>query len=193
MVKKQVVRVHKDAASREITRLWGDVPVVDAKKDLRVFITPSDVESATRKDPGACVFAKACSRSFGCKRVLIYRATAYVELPSENGALKVERFTLTPAMRSLVEAFDKGEIVIPAAGFVLRAPSKSQTLDGIRKNWHRNGLKNRARKRATRRQLLGESAKSEKAYCADPIHGIVRNGTGAVHFIPTKKKAETTK
>jgi hypothetical protein len=113
----------KDRAAREIERLWGDLEVVDAKKDLRIFIRPEDVKKATRKDPGACVFAQACRRCFGATKVLIFRSVAYVELPDEGGARKVERFVLHPCMRDLVESFDRGKGVIPDRGFLLKAPS----------------------------------------------------------------------
>lgn len=92
----------------EIKRHWGDVEVIDAEKDLRVFIQPQDLRSAKAKDPGCCVFAQACKRQFAASKVLFWRSVAYVELPGPDGRRRVERFYLSSEMRDLIENFDKG-------------------------------------------------------------------------------------
>lgn len=176
---------HKDEAQQHIVRLWGDVEVVDATKDLRVFIRPEDVASATRKDPGCCVFAQACKRTFDASKILFFRSVAYVELPNEDGRRRVERFFLNKGMRELIESFDRGEPVIPEAGFVLKAVPRMRKLENRRKY----------KKELDRRRLRGEAVGGEKRgrqgegkYAESPliIDMAVRSGTGAVHF--TKKK-----
>jgi hypothetical protein len=154
-----------DTAGLEIIRTWGDVPVVDAKKDLRVFMTPEDLKGARIKDPSACVFARACRRMFHATKVLIFRTVAYVELPNEDGSRRVERFVVGPAMRDLIEAFDRGEGVIPSAGFTLRAPPKSETLEGLRKEAHRQLQRQR---KDTRPKLIGR-ARQVKVAASAPI------------------------
>jgi hypothetical protein len=135
----------------EIKRHWGDLEVIDARKDLRVFIQPEDVRSATVKDPGCCVFAQACKRQFAASKVLFWRSVAYVELPGPDGKRRVERFILSPEMRDLIENFDKGNTVADVAGFELKKPRPSYTLAGkIRKN--------RAWKEKRRKALLQGTA-----------------------------------
>jgi hypothetical protein len=136
---------------KEIRRHWGDLEVVDAGKDLRVFIQPEDVRSATVKDPGCCVFAQACKRQFAASKVLFWRSVAYVELPGPDGKRRVERFILSPQMRDLIENFDKGNPVADVAGFELKKPRPSSTFAGkIRKN--------RAWKEKRRKALLNGTA-----------------------------------
>lgn len=162
-----------------VRRTWGNVPVVDAKRELRVMILPVDVEKATRKDPGCCVFAQACIRSFGATKVLFYRTVAYVELPKEDGTSQVERFVMPKAMRDLIANFDMGKEVIPKAGFVLRPPAKSDSIDTERE-------KSRLyRENNKRKKLLGEATGhgGTRRNPSPVLHVMeVRNGTGAVHF-----------
>lgn len=172
-----------DAVAEAIKREWGNIPVVEAKHDLRVFIKPEDVKGATRKDPGRCVFANACRRTFGSDKVLFFRRTAYVELRAEDGSRRVERFTLGEGMRDLIELFDTGQPVIPEAGFLLKAPCKSRRLDEMRQ-YQKERQKNR-----TKSLILGTSTPEKKTHEKNGgAKGLtkdfqVRSGTGAVHFI----------
>ena len=166
-----------------ITRLWGGTPVRDATTDLRVIIKPCDIKGAVQKDPENCVFAKACRRSFGTKKVLFLRRVAYVELPDENGGSKVERFSMTESVHNLIRDFDSGNPIIPHGGFLLTAPSPSHTLDQKR-------LKQRANEKRIKEALLrGESLESVKKSRGpkmqhDPkeIDLEIRCGKGMVHF-----------
>lgn len=181
-----------DAAEKIIQRTWGDMPVIDATHELRVFILPEDVAKATPKDTAHCVFAQACQRTFLAKKVLFLRTMAYVELPSQDGEHHVERFILPTEMRRLVAQFDRGEKIIPEAGFVLRPPPPSGTFEEKRRT--------RAASKA-RQKLLGsmevvqevvrENTPTRKKKRAGGPHLIdmdVRNGTGTIHF--TAKKAK---
>jgi hypothetical protein len=168
-------------AYEEIKRHWGDVEVVDAPKDLRVFVQPEDVKSATRKDPGCCVFAQACKRQFAATKVVFWKAVAFVELPGPDGTRRVERFLLPPDMRYLIENFDRGNSVVDFAGFELKAPSASQTLAG--QSEYKKRRKKTALVKGTRtsqkRGIQGEGTYSKPAIVVDLE---VRNGSGRVHF-----------
>jgi hypothetical protein len=164
----------------EIVRLWGDVEVVDATKDLRVFVQPEDVASATAKDPGNCVFAQACKRQFQATRVIFWKTTAYVDLPGPAGKRRVERFLVSPQMRSLIENFDKGNVVPDMAGFELKRPRESETFA---KKAERTAKSYRERKKAlingARRGNQGKGAYSKPARVIDLE---VRSGIGRVQF-----------
>lgn len=136
-----------DPVEKEIRRLWGNMEVLDAETNISVIIRPEDVSDAVAKDPGACVFAQACKRTFDARKILFFRTVAYVEMPNEDGRRIVRRFRLTSGTRALIEAFDRGEGVIPGGGFILKSPSKGARLEYKRKrnrDW-------------ARRKLLGEA------------------------------------
>jgi len=187
-----------DIAGKEIVRLWGDVPVMDAKKDLRVFIKPCDLEGATRKDPAHCVFARACKRTFDARKILFYRQVAYVELPGEDGQRRVERFIMSESMTALVKDFDEGRTTIPEAGFLLSAPTPSQTLNAKARRWRNRGKnytqKTREKLEGTRLPDENDSQRYDKGIVIDLE---ARSGTGAVHFAKTssatEKKGKDTK
>jgi len=163
-----------------IRRTWGDVDVVDAEKDLRVFIQPEDVATASRKDPGCCVFAQACKRQFAATKVLFWKSVAYVELPGPSGNRRVERFTMSPQMRDLVENFDRGNAVDIVAGFELRAPRPSYTLAGKAAKQKRFLEKRRkARINGEASTTQGKGAYEKPAIIIDLS---VRRGTGLVQF-----------
>jgi hypothetical protein len=149
--KKSATMSRKSKSLEEIKRHWGDLEVIDARKDLRVFIQPEDVRSATVKDPGCCVFAQACKRQFAASKVLFWRRVAYVELPGPDGKRRVERFILSREMRDLIENFDRGNPVADVAGFELKKPPPAETLAG-------KICKNRVWKEKRRKALLKGTA-----------------------------------
>jgi hypothetical protein len=181
---KRTSYCRKTKSYDEIKRHWGDIEVVDAAKDLRVFVQPEDVRSASAKDPGCCVFAQACKRQFAATKVLFWRSVAYVELPGPDGNRRVERFQLSPEMRDLIENFDKGNPVAELAGFELKKPRPSETFDGKSR---RNSVQRARRKtallkgsRATpKRGAQGDGKYSKPSVVVDLE---VRNGSGRVHF-----------
>lgn len=180
-----------DVANQQITRMWGNSPVFDATKDLRVIVQPCDVTSAVEKDPGHCVFAQACKRSFGAKKILFFRSIAYVELPDENGNLRVERFELSRPMSNLIATFDKGEPVLPQGGFVLKAPRPCHTLEAMHKQKkdRKQALLNGTAVNRVGKSGLGSGAGSgnnryKNVFAVDLE---IRSGTGHVHFTTAKK------
>ena len=179
--KKKTALIPKTKAYDAIKRHLGDLEVVDAPADLRVFIQPQDVKSATAKDPGCCVFAQACKRQFSATKVIFWRAIAYVDLPGPDGKRRVERFLLSPAMRDLIENFDRGNKVADSAGFQLKAPSPGRTLAGQAE--YKTRKKRAALIKGTsvtqKRGMQGEGRYSKPAIVVDLE---VRNGKGMVHF-----------
>lgn len=169
--------------SREVERLWDGVPVQDATGDLRVIIKPCDVKNASTKDPGHCVFARACKRSFGTKKVLFLRTIAYVEVPDENGSTRVERFIMSEAVCQLVRNFDMGDKVIPNGGFLLLAPHKALQLENMRSKQAKQAKKKReALLRGEKVKRVRKSKGRESRDKPKLIDLEVRNGSGMVHF-----------
>jgi len=174
----------KQKSFEEIKRHWGDVQVVDARKDLRVFIQPEDSKSASAKDPGCCVFAQACKRQFAATKVLFWRSVAYVELPGPDGTRRVERFQLSPEMRDLIENFDRGKSVVSVAGFELKKPRPSERFDAKAKRMKKYAAGRRkalinGSSTVAKRGIQGEGRYSKPAIVVDLE---VRNGSGRVHF-----------
>ena len=170
----------KSQSSETIRRTWGDVEVVDAEKDLRVFIQPDDVTNASIKDPGCCVFAQACKRQFSASKVLFWKSVAYVELPGPTGLRRVERFSMSPQMRDLVENFDRGNAIATVAGFELKAPRPSYTLAAkAAKQKRHTDNKRQARINGTASTTQGSGAYEKPAIIVDLS---VRRGTGLVQF-----------
>ncbi len=184
---KHAIRRKNDPGGEHIRREWGDVEVVDAERELRVFITPEDVAKATKKDPAGCVLARACQRVYQSTKVMFLRSVAYVELPDATGKHRVERFTMSATMRDLLESFDRGRDVIPKAGFVLRPPRPSRHLEVAVKARHES----RSRQKLVGKAIVGDGIGQGKgAYRDNPIviDLSVRDGRGAVHFKRTRIK-----
>jgi hypothetical protein len=170
--------------SVEIRRHWGDIEVVDAEKDLRVFVQPEDIESAVEKDPACCVFAQACKRQFAATKVLFWKSVAYVELPGPDGKRRVERFQLSPQMRGLIEDFDKGKPVIPEAGFELKRVRNSERFETREENRKKaKELRSKALLNGTSTgERKGNQGKGALSRPAKVVDLEVRNGMGRVQF-----------
>lgn len=177
-----------DRGADAIERLWGGMPVRDARKDLRIVPTRADVRTAKRGDPEQCVFSQACRRQFGSSQVMFLRGVAYIDLPQEDGSRVVERFLVPPAMRELIVNFDKGSSV-PVAGFMLNRPSRCMTLHGkrIRHARWRMAAASTSKRPQIRGSRVGERGVGKYS---DPLIVLgVRHGTGRVHFIAPKEHA----
>lgn len=190
---KKIVRnqlsTNKNQTRMDIQRLFGDLPVVEATADLRLFIKECDVSSASRKDSGNCVFAQACKRQFDSLHSFFYLSFAYVALTQEDGSIALERFSVPKKMEQLIRDFDKGIPIKDLAGFLLRAPSKSQTLKGSRERNRKHAAKRRKEKHRSA-SLVGyvKSRTSGPQAKARVIDLDVRNGSGMVHFIKRLSK-----
>ncbi len=155
--------------------------------DLRVFIRPEDLDTAIPKDPGCCVFARACQRTFGSTKVLFFRYTAYVELPDKDGTLRVERFKMPCNMRALVESFDRGEAVIPEAGFLLKAPTPAQSLEHLRSKSYQKFKASQEKARTAGQSKNPPTPGSGKTARPISVDMSVRHGTGHAQFRQGKK------
>lgn len=191
---KKIVRnqlsTNKNQTRMDIQRLFGDLPVVEGTADLRLFIKECDVTSASPKDPSNCVFAQACKRQFAAGFVMFYKGIAYIALPQEDSTIAIERFVIPSAMEKLIVNFDKGLPIDNLAGFLLKAPTKSQTLAGSIVRNRKNAAKKRELKKHRPASIVGlvNSRTSGPQAKARVIDLDVRNGSGMVHFIKRLSK-----
>lgn len=185
--------VQKGMASKvlgAIEREWGNIPVRDAERELRVFILPEDISCATKQDPAYCVFAQACRRTFKCDKVMFYRTIAYLELPNPQGKKHIERFNMPRNMRRLVESFDQGNPIIPEAGFLLLPPSPSTRLEAQRESDKRSREKERDKRQVLGTSRSGGHGENAPLSMANPF---IRSGKGQVKFISRRSKEEMAK
>lgn len=195
--RKRRVHMHKYSAIRNfLIRYFGDIPVRDAKKDLRVFAGPEDIIGAVRGDPECCVFANACKRLYHSRKVVFMRSVAYVELIQDDATHVVERFTVTPKMKALIAEFDSTGNAAPG-GYLLTAPPAGSTLDAKRESDQRRRDKlgsneqKRRKDRYRRAALKGTAVEGTPAQEKWKVIGE-RFGTGLIHFHRQKaqEKAE---
>jgi hypothetical protein len=169
-----------------LQRTFGDLPVVDATDDLRVPITASALGRSKRKDPEHCMFAEACRDVLKSSAAVFFKTTAYVDVVGKDGVRRVERFTLTPEMRDLIERFDRGlKVKADDAWLVLKAPTLGRSLEYTRK-------KNKALRRAKRLGTYvakGPERAGQKATRSKPRDLEVRQGTGQWQMIKREKAA----
>ena len=153
---------------RHNRRMKDGVPVVEAKADLMIFVTKEDISCGVRKDPCQCAIAQAVKRAVGDGggEAEIHRGIAYVKAPDEAGEVVWHRFRLGPRTRKRVETFDKTGKVDPA-GYLLKAPTRTQTLD-----FRRAQPKRAAKKPGSRGRIrTGEQINTDET---------VRSGSGAI-------------
>jgi hypothetical protein len=124
-----------------------DLPVLDAKKSVKLIVTEEDVKGGNPKKPNTCAVAKACMRQMHVKEVRVHLGRVYVR--SNN--LNWQRFITSRAMRTEVIAFDRGGRFAPGE-YILKkitpaaATGKQQGSDkktkkrskskGIRRAYH---------------------------------------------------------
>jgi hypothetical protein len=158
-------------------RMFEGIPVVDAKKELRIFLNYEDIKTAIRKDPAHCAFSNACRRLYGSHSVVFFRSVVYVELPYK-GLIRLERFALPKPMRRLIIKFDRTGKASPD-GYTLIPPSKGFTLD------HRQKIGQEYSASGRRQEAieLREHRKKKK----EPAD--LRSGKGIVQFIKHEKNS----
>lgn len=169
-----------------LDRFFHDMPVIDARGHLRLFVTQEDIAEARRRDPEHCVFANACRRLFGSSAILFFRTIAYVDLPDENNVRSVERFYMTPRTQKRIAEFDKTGVA-PPGGFLLNKPSTSRTLEksltfsrGYRQRERGAAMAASKEKRAATLKGVAKRRMTLAATATD-----IRSGNGMVHFNKT--------
>lgn len=120
---------------KRIEEQFGGLPVIEAKDPLRLQPIKSDVIGAVTKDPCNCVFARCAIRQFGATRVFFWKSVAYVDLVGKDGIRRIERFIIKPAVRELIEKFDRGEPIEEGRAFILSPPPTRLTRKHLSERW----------------------------------------------------------
>lgn len=79
------------------------VAVEDADKPLTITVSKTDVRTGAKKNANTCAMANAVCRQTGASAAKIHFSRAYVKMGT-----KWMRFSVPPALRSEVLAFDRG-------------------------------------------------------------------------------------
>lgn len=163
------------------------MPVRDAEQSILVQPTLGDIEKGVRGDPEACAYAQCVKRMLKSSTVFVYLTTAYIEVLTEEGESVLERYLIKDGTKDYLENFDADKGVKPA-GFKLRAPEFSKTLDykaAYQKRAHKTGAYERweqARKEKKAREANGQKQERRKVRARQTV-GSFRMGTGLVRFI----------
>jgi len=160
------------------------MPVKDAKARLTVVVLEQDVTKGTRKDPSCCAFAQACKRLFKGEAVF-YKKIAYIELPDEDGERYVHRYRLSHKATELIMKYDKTGKFPSGVGIDLRPPSKTTSLEGMRRYHTAWSERISARKRAKNSKGMPPSRPYTKG-APRFFDTSVRNGTGSMHLASFK-------
>jgi len=108
--------------SKKIIEMDG-LPVLDAKKSLRLEVLREDIRVATKKAPNSCAVAKACARAMGVKAVKVHVSRLYLNMDDKSWT----RYVVSGAMRSEIIAYDRGGKFMPGM-YNLMAPPKCKRL-----------------------------------------------------------------
>ena len=98
------------------------LPVVDAKAPLKLEVTKTDCQLATRKNPGCCAVAKACGRELKIKGVRVHLSRLYL-LAGKTWT----RYVVHSSLRQEIIAFDRGGKFQPGI-YTFAAPEPSRRL-----------------------------------------------------------------
>jgi hypothetical protein len=114
--------VNQGAKPMKLLSIDG-MPVIDAKKPLKLEVSRDDVKTASKKLPNACAVAKACYRELHAKEVRVHLSRVYVRT---NNAFWT-RYVTPKSMRTEIIAFDRGGKFVPGV-FHMAAPQPSKRL-----------------------------------------------------------------
>lgn len=102
--------------------LIDGLPIVDAKRPMRLEVTKRIVDKADPKKPASCALAQACKAKEGVAEVRIHLTRAYVRL---DGSRQWTKYLVTQRLRQEIVVFDRGGKFAPGEYHLLAVqPSK---------------------------------------------------------------------
>ena len=137
------------------TNKINGLPIVDAKKRIKIAITKRDCKLGKTKDPGACAAARAILRQTHCKQARVHLSRTYVQMGK-----KWVRYHTPHSIRSEVISFDRGAKFSPGV-YTLSPMSPTNKLGSYtHKSKHKN--KRTGKKRAPYHTVHGV-----RTFCAN--------------------------
>jgi len=182
----------KDYGLQKKQRMFQGIPVRDARADILVKPTQSDIDIAIRRDPEHCAYAVCLKRMLQTTRVFVYSTIAYVETADEQGRPLMERYEIRNSAYHAIEKFDRGEKMNPG-GFTLHSPAPSATLEGKRRYarslmkepGYRERLRDYQKKWWQKKRKIKYSKVRELVGRDNGAKYDFRDGTGQVRFLGT--------
>src|SRR6185503_11260134 len=107
-----------------ITNIAG-LPVIDAKRPIKLSITLDDIKKANTKAPNACAVARACQRQLHVLEARVHLSRIYLRTNDSNWV----RYSTPRCIRSEIIAFDRGGAFQPIDA-VLGPLSPSKAVTG---------------------------------------------------------------
>lgn len=80
------------------------LPIINAKRPIKLTITSNDVKGGDAKEPQDCVVERACRRELRAKEVRVHLARIYMRTSEGSWT----RYFTPQQMRSEIIAFDRG-------------------------------------------------------------------------------------
>lgn len=119
------------------------LPIVNAKRKLKIDITPRDIKSANRKSPSSCVVSQACKGMEHIKEIRTHLSRTYVRSNEGNWV----RYMTPRSLRDEIIAFDRGGSFEPGT-YVLEPPPKNREATGKRQGSNKRKKTGRRRRSA---------------------------------------------
>ena len=107
-----------------------DVPMVDAKRPLKIHVTKGDGKKGLAKDPAQCALSKACRRQHrDVLGTFFFRSTVWLRFKN-----RLVRYAMPPSMMMEIKLFDRTGIFQPGE-YQLSPIHPSRTRTGRKKRY----------------------------------------------------------
>jgi len=103
------------------------LPIINAKRAIKLVISPKDIARADKQEPSSCVVARACKKLTHATEVRVHLSRVYIRSNEGNW----QRYMTPRSLRNEIIAFDRGGSFEPGT-FVLGPPPRSRAATGKR-------------------------------------------------------------
>lgn len=101
------------------------LPVLDAKRAIKLTVSSADIRKGDLKRPDDCAFARACRRELHVKEARVHLGRIYLRTNDTNWL----RYQTPRALRSEIIAFDRGGVVSPRENFGWHRSVRARNLE----------------------------------------------------------------
>jgi hypothetical protein len=135
----------RNPTQKKLKKVFGDLPLVDAKERLAVFPTEDDFKQAVRLDPHNCGFARCVARTARSTAALVFAGTSFFDHPGKDGVRRIHRYMNSRGTKIVIREFDRGHDVDISKAFVFLPPSQSKRLSDQKKKGKRTRANSRGK------------------------------------------------